>query len=240
MNKLEIFETIKTVLKGVKELSVAKIIVISLSLFVFIRLYILFFGGTSNALASLNDSSLIIEVVSYIIMVLVVLLKPEKKKHIVLDTINKSNEINKSLEYIRTRHDADYVSISLFHNGTVTFNRIHLLKMSRLFEAYSNKQVSRISLRTTENYPTLPYYNTILEMVTKGYIYIPDAENYDNKAIKDTLKFYEIRSALYLPLYTDELIGFMVWEWENPTDFTKQEINAIRDEYKQIQHHFID
>lgn len=167
--------------------------------------------------------------------------KEEKKKDVVLNTIKQSNEINLVLEEMRTRQKADYVSISMFHNGDVTFSRIHLLKMSRLFEAYGSNKVARINInQTMTGHPLLPYYKSILEISNKGYVYVKEAKKSIDETLKNILLYFNVVSALYIPIYDSEndLIGFICFEWDKKTNFNDQKINSIRNEYKYIQHFF--
>ncbi len=167
--------------------------------------------------------------------------KEEVKKDLVLKTIKKTNEINLVLEEMRSRQKADYVSISMFHNGEVTFSRIHLLKMTRLFEAYGSNKVARININQTMTaHPLLPYYNSILDISNKGYVYVKDANKSNDETLKNILLYFNVDSALYIPIYDfeNDLIGFICFEWDKKTNFNQQKINSIRNEYKYIQHFF--
>lgn len=192
----------------------------------------------------IDNNAFLLELLFYILLIIYFMFSKkdnmkERKPNIVETTINHTNEINKSLEEIRKRQKADYVSISLFHNGTVTFNRVHLLKMSRLYEAYSKSLVSRISVNTTTEYPLLPYYSNMMQLITDSYIYVPDSNEEEDLTLKQLLKSFGVESCLYLPVYNGkELIGFMVLEWLDKTNFDRERINAIRNEYKYIQHFF--
>ena len=85
-------------------------------------------------------SELLIESSLYIILS-AIYLSSLKRKNLVERTIEQSNIINQELEKIRQNVKADYISISMFHNGVVTFSNIHLLKASRLFEAYNDERL---------------------------------------------------------------------------------------------------
>lgn len=246
MDKVSMFiKFINKYLKIGQELSKNKSFYFILLCIVIFRVTHLYLSGGMVDLALLFDeqSTLYFEIGIFLIATFNFLFggKEERKKDLVLETIKQSNDINLVLEEMRVRQNADYVSISMFHNGDVTFSRIHLLKMTRLFEAYGSNQVARINInQSTGGHPLLPYYSSVLEMSNKGYIYIKEGKKSNNITLKNILLYFNIESALYIPIYdnSNELIGFIVFEWDKKTNFNNQQINSIRNEYKYIQHFF--
>lgn len=165
--------------------------------------------------------------------------KKDSDNSLVISTMELSNYINKDLEKIRAMVNCQYLSISLFHNGSITFNRIHLLKMSRMYEASANNKVPRMNSLISDNINLKPYYQSMLKMVNKGYFYIENSELFDNISLKNLLMSADIGSILYVPIYNNkELIGFMCYEWDNPTMFNQDEINELINNYNQVSHYF--
>jgi len=158
----------------------------------------------------------------------------EEEGDIIQRTIKQSNQINRELSISRRACNADYVSISLFHNGTVTFNRIHLLKTTRLFESCGDKVVSRMLL-DNKSFSLQPFYSAILEIINSDFIYVADVDVQETSQLKTILEMHDIKSVLYTPVYSkSQIVGFICYEWLEKTELTTEEINKIRNDYKNI------
>jgi hypothetical protein len=153
-----------------------------------------------------------------------VLYKTESnKKEIVsvADNIELFNSINLLLNKITTHYHFKRSGINLFHNGTVTFNRIHLLKTSRLYtcDGYFDKNLQNIELQ--------PLYQNILSMLNNGYVLIlkQDCEEY----VKKYLKYERV---LYMPLFLEEnIVGFVSFEDDNLEKvYTDKDIENLKKE----------
>lgn len=155
------------------------------------------------------------------------------------EALKKQGQINSRLEFIRSSIDADYVSVSLFKNGEVTVNRLHKLKMFRVFEAKKPALSSKVD--EVKSFPLVYFMDQVLKMLNKGIIYVPDANNYpEDPSLSQAIKNYGSVSAVYLPLMyknsngDQDVAGFMCFEYCKKTDFSFYELESLKKQRKNI------
>lgn len=145
--------------------------------------------------------------------------------------------VDNKCEILRRKWHSNCTSVYLFHNGTVTLNRLHLLKFSLLFESRSdNYQTTKLE---EQNVPMSPFVYHAYEIQQKGYVFIKDIHNFsdidgDNIDEREDIKYYinslspDITSVLFFPIYTDcEFVGFVFIGYWEEKDFTEQEIEHM-------------
>ena len=154
--------------------------------------------------------------------------------------IENLGEISAKCEFIRGRvDDADYVSITLFKNGEVSVNRMHLLKMQRIAEGVKFGLPSKKELNT--DYPLSPYVPLANYLIANDIIYIPDASKCKNLTLKKTLDDQNLKSIIYLPIYYTkpngfrDIGGFMCIEYKRTTNFDDKKIDFIKNEKQHVE-----
>ena len=144
----------------------------------------------------------------------------------VQSNIDLYNSINLILNNIASYYGFDRIGVNLFHNGTITLNRIHLLKTSRIYssDGLFEKHFQNVELQ--------PLYENILGMINKGYVYV-DVEALEDDYLK---KFINCASVIYMPIYLNrEIAGFVSFENYVKRVNTTKEIQSLKKEVLNIE-----
>lgn len=167
-------------------------------------------------------------------------IKSVKRRHYSFELANNhSNYINLRLNVIRKQIGATQLSISGFHNGIVTFERLHIQHMSRIFEAKASDVMSKDDI--TDKYPTIKFQAQINRMIADNYIYIKDVENCEDLTIQMVMKQYHVKSVIYMPIrFKNELGkrvvgGFACVEYDKKTNFDEKYLSAVQGQMKEVE-----
>jgi hypothetical protein len=144
--------------------------------------------------------------------------------------------LNSRLENIRSKvvTKPKYVSVSLFHNGKITVNRFHILKVKRIAEAKEYGTPDKKDLNSDKD--LLPYVPLVSQLRVDGKIYIKDAQRLENETLKVELRRQKVKSVIYFPVYyknfqgVTDICGFVCLEFSKPTNFSDRYVDFIKNE----------
>jgi hypothetical protein len=151
------------------------------------------------------------------------------RKDFITERLIQKELVNNKLEEIRSRNNCSYVAVNLFHNGIVATNGTHFAKMTREYEA---KAYNKLPLSyKLQAYDITPFSNLLLKMRIEGFIYIPNIEYFGDEYTRNTLKFFGCQSVFYVAIVENKkYIGFMTFEYENPTNLNESNLESLRKE----------
>ena len=150
-----------------------------------------------------------------------------------------SNYINLRLNVIRKQIGASQLSISGFHNGVITFERLHIQHMSRIFEAKADSVLSKDDI--TDKYPTIKFQSQINRMIAEDYVYVKDVNECDDLTIQMVMRQYNVKSIIYMPIrFRNEfgkrvVGGFACIEYKNKTNFSEKYLSAVQGQMKEVE-----
>lgn len=127
-------------------------------------------------------------------------------------------------------------SIYLFHNGTVTLNKIHIMKMSLMFD--SRCKLCKSTKLVEQNIPLGPFVYHLRTLKNNNCIYIRDVDcvtyTADGVDEYEDLKHYihsvdsAVKSIVMLPLYCDnEFVGMVSSAYHRPTNLKAVDIRNM-------------
>jgi hypothetical protein len=140
--------------------------------------------------------------------------------------------IDSQLETIRATYGADWAAISMFHNGEILLNGLHMRKFSRIYEAREYLKVDKRHLIRGVGFA--PFVELYDNMMLEGYV-----NYYDPKQLKNP--FYvqyifqndkpqiQLKSIVFLPIIVEgRPLGFFSLEYQKEKRLNKREIDGLK------------
>ncbi len=140
--------------------------------------------------------------------------------------------IDGELEIIRNSYNADWAAISMFHNGEILLNGLHMRKFSRIYEARRTLKIDKRSLVRAVGFE--PFVDLYENMILNGYIYFKNKEELKNPFYKQYIfqthrPQIQLKSIIYLPIVVNgRAFGFFSLEFQNKKILNKKEIEGLQ------------
>ena len=115
--------------------------------------------------------------------------------------IKEQLELQYILDDIVKTHNADYVNVNLFHNGTVSPSGYHFKKMSCIAEGSKEGKLPKI--QHLQNWVIQPFKQKIAVVKKVGYVYIPNLKKDKDPYFSQFLPKYNTKSVFYVGLFDE-------------------------------------
>ena len=165
---------------------------------------------------------------------------PLPKKDIFSRDIKEQLELQYILDDIVSTHNADYVNINLFHNGTISASGYHFKKMSCIAEGARTGKLPKIQY--LQNWVIQPFKEKIAIVKKRGHVYIPSLEKDKDPYFSKFLPKYKTKSVFYVGLFDERkqdengnnhFIGYLSFAWEHETNWKESDlVNMVKEKYR--------
>ncbi len=149
------------------------------------------------------------------------------EKDLTKEYFEKTYVVEKELRVLKEEISADNASVLLIHNGTVSLNKIHLMKMTMLFAVGDDASLNKSTYR---NVPLSPWVDNFFVMIKTGHYLIMDAEKSEDPLVREVFKETGRRTLLYVPVMnsSNHVIGLCLITFKEKKQITESDIRTLK------------
>ena len=158
------------------------------------------------------------------------------------------NPIDDFIQQFCDDYKCKSVNVNLFHNGTVTESGFHCRKMSCVSEALRYGEAPMI--HKLQDWVTQPFKKKFRKLRKEKSLYLKDLSKDSDPYFRVIIpRFGDVQSLYYVALYDKRyvdkrgrphFIGYVVYLWEKPTNFSPSELKVMKTEIDRIREFVID
>ena len=182
----------------------------------------------------------ILKVLGYFLL-LTALVFHQKISYVLLNSnimhgnIQKNKEVRRELKKLSIQYKSSYVAINLFNENMTT--------MSRKYEYKAHDTLKDLTYKIL-NFSVNPFLDAFDSLEVDRYYYIKDLSRHGSQYFRDQVGYYGFKSVLYVGVFnkrwffgSEELTGFMTYEYFHTTNFSKSEVDSmVKQVYNKIKY----
>ena len=159
-----------------------------------------------------------------------------------------SLELDETMQELCNKYKAEYCLANVLHNGDSTDGGYHFDKISVIAEG--KKTNNRSLVRHIQGWSLVPFKPKFRNLYLDGVVYIPDLSKEKDIYFRKEMAKY-CKSIVYVAIYDDRFFdtykgiklphfkGVISWQWNTPTNFSQEEINAMIPEREKVKDYII-